>query len=327
MFLAGDIGATKTVLSIVSPEAGPREPLAEKTFASKRYPSLEEIIEEFLTETHLSISQAVFGVSGPVVGGRAEITNLPWILEESQIREVFGLARVKLLNDLEAIATAIPFLSSDELQTLNAGQPVAEAAIAVIAPGTGLGEAYLTWDGRRYRAHACEGGHTDFGPNDETQVALLNYLLQRHGHVSYERVCSGMGLPNIYRFLRDTARADEPAWLAQELAVATDWTPIIVNTAQSDDVDCALCRMTLDVFVSILGAEAGNLALKTMATGGVYLAGGIPPRILPQLQGEHFLAAFTNKGRFDDLLEIMPIHVVLHPRCALLGAAHHMLRE
>jgi len=327
MLLVGDIGATKTILSIISPDLGPRKSLAEMTFVSKRYSSLEAIIREFLAETEFTISQAVFGVSGPVVNGRAEITNLPWIVEEAHVKDAFGLENVELLNDLEAIASAIPFLEPDELHTLNAGTPVAEAAIAVIAPGTGLGEAYLTWDGQRYRAHACEGGHTDFGPTNTIQMELLDYLLQEYDHVSYERVCSGMGLPNIYRFLRDTGRAAEPAWLSEKLEEAGDWTPIIVNSARSNEVDCDLCGMTLEIFIDILGAEAGNLALKTMATAGVYLAGGIPPRILPQLQRDRFLTAFTNKGRFDDLLEIMPVHVVLHSRCALLGAACHILRD
>ena len=327
MLLAGDIGATKTTLTIVSPDLGPREPLAETTYPSKRYDSLEAIIGEFLAETGQPITQAIFGVAGPVVRGRAEITNLPWDHRRSA-RERDVRPRVRAPpDDLEAIASAIPFLREDELYTLNQGEPVAGAAIGVIAPGTGLGEAYLTWDGRRYRAHACEGGHTDFGPNNDLELELLRYLLARHDHVSYERVCSGMGLPNIYTFLRDAGHAPEPDWLAAKLAAVSDWTPIIVDTALAGEPASELCSKTLDMFISILGAEAGNLGLKTMSTGGVYLAGGIPPRILSRLSDGRFYTAFTNKGRFDDLLEIMPVHVVLCPRIALLGAAYHRLQE
>jgi glucokinase len=327
MLLAGDIGATKTTLTIVSPDAGPRAPLAETTYTSRSYDSLAAIVREFLAETDASVTQAVFGVAGPVVDGRAEITNLPWIIEEPHLQQEFDLEYVRLLNDLEAMANAIPFLEPDELRAINPARPTAGAAMAIIAPGTGLGEAYLTWDGRRYRAHACEGGHTDFGPNNEIEIALLQYLRGRYGHVSYERVCSGIGLPNIYAFLRDAGHAPESDWLAARLADASDWTPIIVQAGLSDQSSCKLCRGTLDMFVSILGAEAGNLALKTMSSGGVFVAGGIPPRILPLLQDGRFMAAFTDKGRFEDLLATMPVHVVLCPRIALLGAAYCCLQE
>jgi glucokinase len=220
-----------------------------------------------------------------------------------------------------------PFLVLEpgDLHTLNAGQVVAGGAIAVIAPGTGLGEAFLTWDGARYRAHTSEGGHADFAPTNEFEIGLLRYVQQRFRHVSFERVCSGKGLPNIYAYLKDSGYAEEPQWLAERLAQANDPVPTIVNAALESDQDarCELCIAALNAFVSILGAEAGNLALKVLATGGVYLGGGIPPRILSYLEGEPFLQAFRRKGRFTDLLSRVPLQVILNPNVALLGAACH----
>jgi glucokinase len=314
--LAGDIGGTKTNLAIFSPEAGPRAPLAEATFPSGRYPSLEALVQEFLSRVNLKVERATFGVAGPVVAGQSRITNLPWVMDELQLQEALGLSGVRLLNDLEAIANGVPSLEPADLHTV--GERASEGAIAIIAPGTGLGEAYLTWDGSHYQAHASEGGHTDFAPINPMEIGLLSYLLERLGHVSYERVCSGRGIPNIYAYLRDSGYAEEPDWLAEQLAAADDPTPIIVNNALNSDRGCDLCAATLNSFVSILGTEAGNLALKVLATGGVYLGGGIPPRILPALEEERFLDAFRAKGRMSDL--------ILNPKVALLGAASHCLR-
>jgi len=327
MLLAGDIGGTKTNLAVFSPEAGPHAPLAEATFPSGRYPSLETLVREFLSQADLQVERASFGVAGPVVAGRATITNLGWVMDERQLQEALDLSSVRLLNDLDAIAHAVPFLEPADLHTLNAGQPATGGAIAVIAPGTGLGEAFLTWDGARYRFHASEGGHADFAPTNLFEIGLLRYLQEGLGfeHVSYERVCSGRGLPNIYAYLRDSGTACEPAWLAERLAAADDPTPLIVNAALVGE--CELCIATLDAFVSILGAEAGNLALKVLATGGVYLGGGIPPRILPALEHERFMEAFRRKGRFSDLLARVPVHVILNPKVALLGAACHGLEN
>jgi glucokinase len=224
------------------------------------------------------------------------------------------------LNDLDAIAHEITNLQPVDLDTLHAGSAVSGGAIAVIAPGTGLGEAFLTWDGKHYRAHPSEGGHTDFAPTNALELEMLRYLQQRFGHVSYERVCSGRGLPNIYSYLKGTGYAEEPRWLADELASSADPTPIIIRGGL-DDRPCRLCRLTLDTFGSILAAEAGNLALKILATGGVYLAGGLPRRILSVLRGEGFMEAFKRKGRFADVLDRFPVHVILNPKVGLLGAA------
>lgn len=325
MILAGDIGGTKTALAVFSPEAGPRVPLAEATFPSEHYPSLEALAGEFLAQVNLPVERASFAVAGPVVAGQSTITNLPWVVDERQLQAALGLSSVRLLNDLEAIANAVPFLAPDDLHTLNVGKPAPGGAIAIVAPGTGLGEAYLTWDGSRYRAHASEGGHSDFAPTNPLQIGLLRYLQDRFEHVSYERICSGMGLPNIYGYLKDSGYAQEPDWLARQLEAADDPTPIIATNALKDDEPCELCVATLDVFVSILGAEAGNLALKVLATGGVYLGGGIPPRILPALETDRFMEAFWNKGRMSDLMARMPVHVILNPKVALLGAASHCL--
>jgi len=325
MLLAGDIGGTKTTLAIFSPKTGPGAPVAKATFPSASYSSLEAIVREFLAEVKLTIQRASFGVAGPVVGGQAMITNLPWVIDEGQLQEALGLSSVHLLNDLEAIASAVPVLERSDLHTMNEGQGVSDGAIAVIAPGTGLGEAFLTWDGSRYQAYASEGGHADFAPNNHLEIELLRYLHNRFKRVSYERVCSGMGLPNIYAYLKDSGRAEEPAWLAEELAKADDPTPVIVNGAIGTRRTCELCRATLDVFVSILGAEAGNLALKVLATGGVYLAGGIPPRILSTLDNGRFMEAFRNKGRLSDVVARVPVNVIVAPEVALLGVASHGL--
>ena len=325
MLLAGDIGGTKTHLAIFSPETGPRTPLAEATFPSARFPSLEALASEFLAQVDLKPERASFGVAGPVLAGRATITNLPWVMHESQLEAELGLSSVQLLNDLMAIASAVPWLEPDDVYTLNEGKPAPGGAIAIIAPGTGLGEAFLTWDGSRYRPFPSEGGHTDFAPNNLLETDLLRYLLERFGHVSYERVCSGRGLRNIYAFLRDSGYAEEPEWLSEQLAEVDDPNPIIVKAALDEAKQCELCVATLNTFVAILGTEAGNMALNLMATGGVYLAGGIPPRILPALEGEHFIKDFQAKGRMSDLMARIPVHVILNHKVALLGAACHGL--
>ena len=321
MILAGDIGGTKTNLAIYSSEAGPRAPLVEATFPSGEYPSLETLAREFLAGVDLPVDRGAFGVAGPVVSGQATITNLPWVMDEEQLRESLNLSSVRLLNDLLAIAHSVPALEGVDLHTLNEGEAEPGGAVAVVAPGTGLGEAYLTWDGARYRAHASEGGHTSFAPVTPLELDLLRFLLDRFEHVSCERVCSGKGLPNIYAFLEESGRGEEPDWLTEQLAETDDPTPVIVRAALDGDRPCDLCVVALHTFVSILGSEAGNVALKVLATGGVYLGGGIPPRILAALDNDRFMAAFQNKGRLADLLGRIPVQVILNPKAALLGAA------
>jgi len=324
VLLVADIGGTKTDLAIYSPADGPRAPQAERTLPSADYDDLGTLLREFLAQTDVPIQRACLGVAGPVVGDRASVTNLPWRIDTGKLQQILDLRSVHLLNDLEATAYALPVLQEDDLFTLSAGEKEAGGSIAVIAPGTGLGEAFLTPESNGYRAHASEGGHTDFAPTDQQQIGLLKYLQRKWKHVSYERVCSGMGLPNIYDYLKENQVADEPEWLARKLTGATDRTPIIVGAALDERVRCRLCDRTLKMFVSILGAEAGNLALKVLATGGVYLGGGIPPRILPALQkGDRFLRAFRDKGRFSALLTRVPVYVILNPKAALIGAAHY----
>jgi len=319
MLIAGDVGGTKTLLGLYTPEAGPRAPLVEKSYPSGAYSGLADIVRTFLAETGGSAHYASFDVAGPVVGGRANLTNLPWVLEEASLRRDLGLRGVDLLNDLKAVAYAVPHLEKRELHVLNAGTLQPEGPIAVIAPGTGLGEAFLIWDGRSYIACSSEGGHADFGPADALQAELWQFVFKRYGHVAYERVCSGSGIPNLYDFLRDSGRAPENPALAQKLAGLEDRTPLIVRAGMEADAD-PLCAATLDLFVTILGAEAGNLALKVLATGGVYLAGGMPGRVLGRLERGSFLSAFTDKGRFAALLRDMPVSVVTTD-AALLGAA------
>ncbi len=323
MLLAGDIGGTKTNLALYSRGTARQLPYLEATFPSGPYPSLAAIVEQFLSDVKLPepIERATFGVAGPVVNRRATATNLPWIIEESRLEHALHIPTVRLLNDLEAIANAVPLLGPADVSTLNQGSAVPHGAIAVIAPGTGLGEAFLTWDGSRYQAHTSEGGHVDFAPTNEVEIELLRYLLPRYKHISFERVCSGMGIPNIYVFLKESGRAHEPARLAELLAGADDPTPIIFNSALRADDPADISIATLNIFVSILGAETGNLALKVLATGGVYLGGGIPPRILSLLEKGQFMQAYLHKGRFADLLSDVPIHVILNPKVALLGAA------
>jgi glucokinase len=325
MLLAGDVGATKTNLGIFSEDRGPRIPVIESSFPSARFSSLDELVIEFLSQVSFKIERASFGVAGPVLRGRARITNLPWVIEEGRLRETCRIQAVTLMNDLEAIAYGVTLLEQGDLQTLNEGVPDTGGAMAVIAPGTGLGEAFLVWDGERYRACPSEGGHADFGPNSGLEIELLRYLQKKYGHVSPERICSGRGLPDVYAFLKESGYAREQDWVAEKLRSAADPTPVIVNTALEDERRCELCKKTLAIFISALGAEAGNLALKVMATGGVYLGGGIPPRILPLLDKGSFFEGFTNKGRFSELVSRIPVHVILNPKTALMGAALHGL--
>ena len=320
MLIAGDIGGTKTDLAIYSREAGPHAPLAQTTVHSADYPSLQAMVTEFLTRVNMSVDVASFDVAGPVINGHVKTTNLPWVLDEGTLAHELNLKAAHLMNDLEAVARAVPALRAEDIITITQGAPVANGPIAIIAPGTGLGESFLTWDGSQYIAHGSEGGHSDFAPADARQIRLLQYLLPRFGHVGVERVCSGIGVPNIYEFLRDVENIPERSETAQLIASAKDHTKTIVEAARDLQHPSDLCLATVDLLVSILASEAGNLALKVLATGGVYLAGGIAVHLVQFLQEPKFVQTFTRKGRFQDLMERIPIHVIT-TRAALLGAA------
>ncbi|MBI4632709.1 MAG: glucokinase [Deltaproteobacteria bacterium] len=322
MLLAGDVGGTKTILGVFTPESGPLHALTEATFENARYPDLETIVRQFLGSVKMPVERACFGIAGPVVAGRpTAITNLPWVIDGERLRSELDIAAVSLVNDLAATARAIPSLPPGDLRVLSKGEAAPGGNIGVVAPGTGLGEAFLVWSDQRYREYASEGGHADFAPNNILEIELLRFLLEKYEHVSYDNVCSGQGLPDIYRFLRDRNNEEEPPWLAEELAAAPDVVPVIVNAALDSGRYCGLCVKTLSLFLAILGAEAGNLALRVLATGGIYVAGGIVPRILPFLEKSGFMEAFRRKGRFSDFVGRAPVSVVLNPRAALLGAA------
>jgi glucokinase len=324
LLIAGDIGGTKTDLAVYSPKSGPHAPLAYKEVRSADYPSLQAMVAEFLAESKLKVEAASFDVAGPVINGQVKITNLPWMVDEGSLAAGLKLKAVYLMNDLEAVARAVPELRKEDIFTLNAGQPVEHGPIAVVAPGTGLGESFLTWEVSQYVAHSSEGGHADFAPTDARQVRLLDYLLKRFEHVGVERVCSGIGLPNIYEFLRDGEKVAEEETVSAGIASAKDRTKAIVEAALARK--SKRCRDAVEVLVAILAGEAGNLALKVLATGGVYLAGGMALHLLELLKKPAFMEAFLNKGRLRHIMDRMPIHVIT-TKAALLGAAAYGLER
>jgi len=321
LLLAGDIGGTQTRLGIFSRESDLRLPLAEADFFSNQFPDPVTIVKKFLHKVNLRADVACFGVAGPVSHGISRVTNLPWVLDEKKLCQELNMSSVRLLNDLQARAYAVPHLELSDIHTINVGKPFSGGNMAVIAPGTGLGEAFLTWDGKRYMAHASEGGHTDFAPSDDLEIDLLKYLQKKLGHVSYENVCSGLGITNIYCFLRERCYAEEPSWLSDMLVQVQDPVPIIIRVAFNHERQSKICLMTVNLFISILGAEAGNMALKVLATNGVYIGGGIPRRIVPLLENGRFMKSFQQKGRMSDLVSQMPVYIIINPKAALLGAA------
>jgi glucokinase len=318
MILAGDIGATNSRLAFFSERGGRLQPIAEATYPSRDHANLEAIVKEFISAHDLPIDAAYFGVAGPVRHGRSDTTNLPWDVDARQLARALHLGRVGLLNDLEAHAHGISMLAAEDFVTLSQGAPDASGNAAVIAAGTGLGEAGLYWDGQQHHPFAGEGGHTSFAPDDSLQIELLEFLRQEFGHVSWERVVSGPGLHNLYRFLRDTGRGEEPNWLRCEMQ-RSDPSAVISQAALAGT--SSLCQQALDLFVALYGAEAGNLALKLMATGGVYVGGGIAPKILQKLTDATFMRAFVAKGRLEPLLSQIPVRIIMNDQVALLGAA------
>lgn len=326
MLLAGDVGGTKTTLALYSHDAGPRRPLAVETFPSNAYPDLESVARTFLKARNAAVASACFGVAGPVRSGKAETTNLPWCIEAKKVASTLGIPRVFLLNDLEATANAIPYLEKNDLVDLSSGTGDPGGVMAVIAPGTGLGQAFLLPTASGFSIRPSEGGHADFAPRTPREDALLAFLRQTHGHVSYERVCSGMGIAAMYSFVQNAApnSADQAA---TEIAAALDPTPIIVAAAQDSPQANPHCAAALDMFVDILAAEAGNLFLKVLATGGVFIGGGIPPRIIELLKGPGFLQTFRHKGRMAPLLADAPVRVIVAPDAALFGAACYLFAK
>lgn len=328
MLLAGDIGATKTRLGIFSEQgAFPPSPQIVMTFENARYPNLETIVGEFIGRHPIKVSRACFGVAGPVLGSPVSLPNLPWLIDEKSLADLLKITSILIINDLLATAAILPLLPPEDLYILNAGIPTSGGNMAVIAPGTGLGEAFLIWEGKRYRSYASEGGHGDFAPRNEEEVELFRYLRRRQDHVSYDHLCSGRGIAAIYRFLKATGRAAEPPGLAEQLAGVKDTAPLIVQGALAEKNGQLICVKTMELFVSILGAAAGNMVLNFMALNGIYLAGGIPPRILPFLTSPLFLEAFRSKGRLSEMVARVPVHIVLNEKAPLLGAAFSALQQ
>jgi glucokinase len=294
-------------------------PVVEGRLSSRDFPSLSAASRQFMSSHDVRATSACFGIAGPVARGRVRTPNLPWVVDADEVARNLGLKSVWLINDLEANAYGLNALDEEDFAVLNAGCPDAGGNAAVISAGTGLGEAGLYWDGQRHRPFACEGGHADFAPRTEREADLLRYLLRRFERVSYERVLSGPGLHNVYMYVRDSRKAGEPAWLTERMR---EGAPAAITRAALDGT-CELCVEALDLFTSMYGAEAGNLALKLMATGGIYIGGGIAPKIVEKLRSGTFMKAFVAKGRMRPLMLSIPVRVVLNDRAALIGAARY----
>ena len=318
MILAGDIGGTKVNLACFEVSGQRVLRGITDTYPSREHSNLAEIVRAFISTHNLTVEYASFGIAGPVKKGRAQLTNLPWVVDARELTRELGLKRTWLINDLEANAYGISGLEPADFVVLNPGEEGAGGNAAIISAGTGLGEAGLFWDGHRYLPLACEGGHGDFAPRSELDVELWRYLRGRFGQVSWERLLSGPGSYNIYQFLRDTKRGEEPAWLTEELKNGDP--PSVVSRAALAGT-CELCVRALDLFVTYYGAEASNLALKIMSTGGLYVGGGIAPKIIGKLQDGNFMKSFCASDRMKWLLEAMPVRVILNDKTALIGAA------
>jgi glucokinase len=326
MILAGDVGGTKVHLALYDFSKGYLHPVRDHKFPAHQFNSLDEIVNTFLSGDENTvavkredITAACFGCPGPVRDGRLKLTNLPWILDVRDLSKSLRIEYVFLINDLEANGYGIPELAPDKIFTLHAGDAKAEGHRGLVAAGTGLGEAVLVWDGKHHRPLPSEGGHCDFAARSAREIALLQHLREKlNGRVSFERVVSGLGIQNIYQYLRDVEKLHEPQWLRDRMK-AEDPNAVIGQCAE--DGSSSICFETLKTFTSAYGAEAGNVALKILATGGIYLGGGIAPKILKTLENGFFVQAFLDKGRLSPLLQAIPVRIILDDTCALLGAA------
>jgi glucokinase len=320
MILAGDVGGTKVHLALYDFQHGKLAHFRDERFPAHEFSGLEEIVRRFLDESGCpEISAACFGVPGPVRGGRLRLTNLPWVLDSRELSAHLNITHLFLINDLEANGYGVPELTPEQIHTLNAGDPGAVGHRALVSAGTGLGEGVLVWNGKTHVPMASEGGHCDFAPRNQLDIELLLYLMRKlGGRVSFERVVSGPGLTNIYTFLRDEKKMEEPAWLEERMKTE-DPNAVIGEVGEQGTNE--LCTKTLDLFCNAYGAEAGNMVLKVLATGGLYLGGGIAPKILKTVCGGGFMRAFADKGRLSELCAQTPVHVILESRAALMGAA------
>ncbi|HUF30059.1 MAG TPA: glucokinase [Gemmatimonadaceae bacterium] len=316
--LAGDIGGTSARLALVDIDAHTARLLATRCYASDEFPGLAPIVKAFLAEVGETPSQACFGVACPLSEGKCIATNLAWIIDVGVLREEIGIVRTGVINDLHAVGRGLDRLDAADLLTLQAGEPKERGTIALIGAGTGLGEAFLTWGNGAYEVHASEGGHASFSSGSELEWRLHSTLARRFGHVSFERVVSGPGLANIYDHLIGVGDIKEQASVRAEMRGA-DPAPVIARhgLAGTD----ALCELALDMFTWAYGSQAGNLALTIMATGGVYVAGGIAPRIVPKLLDGTFMTAFRSKGRLSNVMEKIPVNVIVNPHVGIIGAA------
>lgn len=324
MILAGDIGGTNARLAAFEMDGNRLQCVVEKIYPSKEHNGLPEIVADFVKTEGVPAQSACFGVAGPVRNGRSKISNLPWIIDSREVATQLRLRTVGLINDLEAFAYGIDALESKDFVTISEGSGDAEGNMAVVSAGSGLGEAGLYWDGFRHHPFACEGGHTEFAPKNDVEVELLQYLMRKYGHqhVSYERILSGPGVRNIYEFLRDTGKEEEPDWLKAQINTARDVPALISELALSKKAQ--ICDRTLSIFVSVFGSEAGNCALKFMGTGGIHVA-GIASKIVAKLKEPGFMESFLDKGRMRSLLEAVPVKIVLNDDSGLIGAARFTL--
>jgi glucokinase len=324
MILAGDVGGTKVHLALYSFESGALKPVRDEKFPAGKYACLDDVVKEFLSGAEgakQEIAASCFGCPGPVKDGRLKLTNLPWTLDARDLQRSLGIEHIFLINDLEANGYGIPELEQNKVCTLLPGDPSAVGHRGLVSAGTGLGECLLIWDGakRRHLPIPSEGGHVDWAPRNDREIALLNYLRRTlNGRVSSERVISGIGIKNVYAFLRDELRMEEPQWLRERMA-SEDPNAVIGSCAE--DGSSQICLETMKIFAAAFGAEAGNVALKVLASGGIYLGGGIAPKALKILESGVFTDAFLDKGRMSPLLKTVPVRVILDDTCALLGAA------